>query len=98
VGADPRTCRRWPRTALTSLPGTLAFGYWIAAALWNRGLTTAAARLAVAHAFDVLRAPRVLAVTLPDNHASVRVLDKLGLPAPARCATPVASATSFAAR
>jgi len=37
-----------------------------------------AADATLAHARDVLRVPRVLAITSPDNAASIRLLEKLG--------------------
>jgi len=38
-----------------------------------------AARATLAHARDALHLPRVLAITRPDNHASMRLLERLGL-------------------
>ena len=54
-------------------------GYWVAPALWGRGLATTALRLVVAHAFRAdpgLR--RVYAVPYATNPASARVLEKAG--------------------
>ena len=54
-------------------------GYWVARALWGRGLATTALRLVVAHAFRAdpeLR--RVYAVPYATNPASARVLEKAG--------------------
>jgi RimJ/RimL family protein N-acetyltransferase len=58
--------------------GPLALGYWLAAPCWNRGIATAAAELAVHHAFTALAAPHLIAAALPGNAASLRVLAKLG--------------------
>lgn len=46
---------------------------------WGRGLATEAARATLAFGFDVLRLQRIIAGVLPDNTASRRVLEKLGM-------------------
>lgn len=46
---------------------------------WGRGLATEAAREAVRLAFGVYKFPRVVAVINPENVASVRVAEKLGM-------------------
>ncbi len=45
----------------------------------GQGYASEAARAMLGHARHVLRLPRVLAITRPDNHASMRVLLRLGL-------------------
>lgn len=45
----------------------------------NRGLATRAARLVKAFAFDRLQLPVLTARHMPDNHASGRVMAKLGM-------------------
>ena len=52
--------------------------YRLARAAWGRGLATEAAGALVAHGLHTLGLPRLVAVTYPENHASQRVLDKLG--------------------
>ena len=52
--------------------------YRLARAAWGRGFATEAAGALVAHGLHTLGLPRLVAVTYPDNHASQRVLDKLG--------------------
>jgi RimJ/RimL family protein N-acetyltransferase len=52
--------------------------YRLARSAWGRGLATEAAGALVAHGLGALGLPRLVAVTYPDNHASQRVLDKLG--------------------
>ena len=52
--------------------------YRLARPAWGRGIATEAAGALVAHALGPLALPRVVAVTYPENHASQRVLDKLG--------------------
>jgi len=45
----------------------------------RQGYAFEAANAMLAHARDRLRLPRVLAITRPDNHASMRLLERLGL-------------------
>ena len=52
--------------------------YRLGRSAWGRGIATEAAGALVTHGFDALGLPRLVAVTYPDNHASQRVLDKLG--------------------
>lgn len=47
--------------------------------LWGRGYASGAASAVLAHAFDSLRLPRVLADVDEPNRASIRVLEKLGM-------------------
>ena len=55
-------------------------GYAIAPALWNRGITTEAARLVLTAAFATYRQlVRVQATADSRNTASIRVMEKLGL-------------------
>lgn len=54
------------------------FGYHLRPAFWGRGLATEAARAAVDHAFGALGGGRIFAGHHPENHASGRVLMKLG--------------------
>jgi RimJ/RimL family protein N-acetyltransferase len=54
-------------------------GYRFLRRFWRQGYATEAARAAVAFGFDEIGLERIVAVTLPDNHASRRVLEKCGL-------------------
>jgi ribosomal-protein-alanine N-acetyltransferase len=45
---------------------------------WGQGIASEAGAALVEYAFGALGLARVVAVTYPDNHASQRVLDKLG--------------------
>ena len=54
-------------------------GYTLARSAWGRGYATELGRALVAHAFAVLRAPRVVAQVEPANLPSRRVLEKLGM-------------------
>jgi [ribosomal protein S5]-alanine N-acetyltransferase len=46
---------------------------------WGKGYATEAAGVAIAHGFDELGFDRIVAVTLPTNTASRRVLEKCGM-------------------
>jgi RimJ/RimL family protein N-acetyltransferase len=54
-------------------------GYRFLARCWGNGYATEAARAAIAFGFDELRLERIVAVTLPTNRASRRVMEKCGL-------------------
>jgi RimJ/RimL family protein N-acetyltransferase len=53
--------------------------YWIGAPYWGNGYCTEATRMAVRYGFEVLDLNRIYAWHLPDNPASGRVLEKLGM-------------------
>ena len=53
-------------------------GYRLGRAFWGQGYATEIARLSRDHAFGPLGLERLVAVTYPDNHASRRVLTKIG--------------------
>ena len=46
---------------------------------WGRGLASEAAGAALAHGFEALALPRIIAVARPDNAPSRAVLERLGL-------------------
>jgi len=46
---------------------------------WGRGLATEACRVSIDFGFDVLGLRRVVGLVLPDNAASIRVLEKCGM-------------------
>ena len=46
---------------------------------WGQGLATEAAAASIADGFERVRLDRVLSWTLPDNVASLRVMEKCGL-------------------
>ena len=54
-------------------------GWRLAPDCWGQGLASEAARAMAAFAFDTLAAPTLVAVCLPENSASRRVMDSLGL-------------------
>jgi RimJ/RimL family protein N-acetyltransferase len=54
-------------------------GFALLPEFWNNGYTTEAAAAVFTYARDVLKIDRIVAITSPDNEASARVLNKLGL-------------------
>lgn len=54
-------------------------GYWIAKSYAGRNITTYAVALAIDHLFDALAMHRVEIDIRPENTASLRVVEKLGL-------------------
>jgi RimJ/RimL family protein N-acetyltransferase len=60
-------------------PAVLELGYRLRRAAWGRGYATEGALALVAQAFDALGARRVMATTLAENTASIRVMEKAGL-------------------
>ncbi|MDQ4098054.1 MAG: GNAT family N-acetyltransferase [Actinomycetota bacterium] len=46
---------------------------------WGRGLATEGGRASLRHGFDTLRLDRIISIFMPDNVASGRVMDKLGM-------------------
>jgi ribosomal-protein-alanine N-acetyltransferase len=64
---------------LYPLGDDVELGYTLARSAWGRGYATELGRALVAHAFEVLGAPRVVAQVEPGNAGSRRVLEKLGM-------------------
>jgi RimJ/RimL family protein N-acetyltransferase len=60
-------------------PARAELGYWIGRAHRGRGHATAAGHQLLAHGFTRMRLDLVFARCLGSNHASLRVMDKLGL-------------------
>lgn len=54
-------------------------GWRLVRSAWGRGIASEAAKALVAHAFHTVRLPRVIADISADNHASLRVAQKLGM-------------------
>lgn len=54
-------------------------GYVVRRARWGRGYATEAARLVLGFGFETLRLHRIEATCSPENAASVRVLEKIGM-------------------
>jgi ribosomal-protein-alanine N-acetyltransferase len=54
-------------------------GWWLMRARWGRGLATEAARAALADAVERARLDRIISIARPENAASIRIMEKLGL-------------------
>ena len=59
--------------------GLPEIGYRLAKVYWGRGLATEAARACVDFARDDLKIGKLVALIIPENTASVRVAEKLGM-------------------
>jgi len=59
--------------------GEIEIGWWLARSHWGRGLATEAARTALRDGFVRAGLARVVAIAQPQNRASVRVMEKLGM-------------------
>lgn len=57
----------------------IEIGYRLHPDYWNRGIATEAARKVRDHAFGDLELPRVISLIHPDNMASRRVAEKIGM-------------------
>lgn len=53
-------------------------GWRLRREFWGRGIGLAAARLAEAHAFEVMRLPELVSFTTESNERSRRLMDRLG--------------------
>lgn len=53
-------------------------GYRFISDFWGRGLATEASEALLEYGFESLKLKRIIAMVLPENQASVRVLEKLG--------------------
>jgi len=53
--------------------------YGLAKPFWGRGIATQAAKASISYGFNMLDLDRVIAMVLPENQASKRVIEKAGL-------------------
>jgi ribosomal-protein-alanine N-acetyltransferase len=66
------------------IPGTdierlnAEIGYWLGEPYWGRGFAPAAVRAMTEYGFTEMGLARIFAITMVENTASVRVLDKCG--------------------
>ncbi|MGH9594201.1 MAG: GNAT family N-acetyltransferase, partial [Bryobacteraceae bacterium] len=63
------------------LAGTeeIEIGWWLAKAHWGHGIAIEAAREVMRDAFGRVRLPRLVAIARPENAASRRIMEKLGM-------------------
>jgi len=54
-------------------------GWWLARRSWGRGLATEAAQVAFRDAIERVRLERIVSIARPENAASIRIMEKLGL-------------------
>lgn len=59
--------------------GETEIGYLLDRSLWSQGLTTEAARVVLRYGFAEARLPEIIALAHPENLASRRVMEKLGM-------------------
>jgi ribosomal-protein-alanine N-acetyltransferase len=57
----------------------MELGYWVAEPYWGQGVAVEAARALLRHVFAAYEVERVQAHYIEGNHASGRVMEKLGL-------------------
>jgi ribosomal-protein-alanine N-acetyltransferase len=78
---DKASDRLIGRCGLGFLDQTLdvELGYLFAHSYWGRGLATEGGQAALRYGFEVVKLDRIVAVAKPENLASRRVMEKLGL-------------------
>jgi RimJ/RimL family protein N-acetyltransferase len=54
-------------------------GYALLERYWNRGYAQEAAAAVLAYGYNIIGLKRIVAITAPDNDASAKVLEKIGL-------------------
>jgi ribosomal-protein-alanine N-acetyltransferase len=54
-------------------------GWWLARKYWGQGLATEAARAALRHGFEHAGLDRIISIARPENTASIRIMEKIGL-------------------
>ncbi len=64
---------------LPELGGAVDVGYRLRPESWGKGLATEAARACVEHGFEALKLARIIGLVDPENLASARVLEKVGM-------------------
>jgi RimJ/RimL family protein N-acetyltransferase len=57
----------------------IEIGWWLARARWNQGLATEAARAALRDGFERAGLRRIVSVAMPENKASIHIMEKLGM-------------------
>lgn len=62
--------RDWPEPEI---------GWWLARRCWGQGLASEAAEAALDDAFERVGLERLVSIAMPENRASTRIMEKLGL-------------------
>lgn len=66
-----------------AIPGVaqpaIEIGWRLARKHWGKGLATEGARAALRYGFDTLRLPEIIAIAVPSNVRSLRVMEKIGM-------------------
>ena len=57
----------------------IEIAYLLARDYWNQGLATEAGRAAIEYGFNGLKLERIVAIALPENVGSSRVMEKIGM-------------------
>ena len=60
-------------------PADPEVGWKLDPSVWGRGYATEAGEAAVSYGFERLGVPRVVSIVHPENAASIRVMDRLGI-------------------
>jgi RimJ/RimL family protein N-acetyltransferase len=63
----------------SSDPNDIGLGYRLHRRAWGRGLATEGSRALLAHGFETLGLSDIVANAMPDNAASIRIMEKLGM-------------------
>ena len=61
-------------------PEEIEIYYGLSPDYWGRGIATEAARALLRYGFEVIGLDTIVAIVHPDNGASIRVIEKMGLP------------------
>lgn len=69
----------WAGPKLLPDLGETDLGYWLLPEFWGQGFASEAARAVAEEAFGPLQLPRLVATVHPENLASQRVLEKIGM-------------------
>jgi RimJ/RimL family protein N-acetyltransferase len=68
-----------PPDFLPEIMPTVEIGWRLDPDYWGQGLATEGARVALAHGFRELRLPEVVSIYQPENKASGRIMERLGM-------------------
>jgi ribosomal-protein-alanine N-acetyltransferase len=78
INPDPRPVGACGCFWAAAVHHTMELGYWLAEPFWGKGYTVEACRAVLEHVFEEYEPERVQARVIDGNHASARVLAKLG--------------------